>query len=488
MITWMQRHKKYLIITMWISTIAFIGAGFVGWGQYSYGDKASAIAKVGEVPISNADLQKSYSRLYAQYAQIFQGNFDEEKAKQLGLQKQAMRQLIDEALILNLANYYHIRISDIELLNEIKSQTVFQNNGVFDKDIYEKTLKQNHLTMKSYEDDVRKSMIIQKVLALLAPKALPLETELLNSAMNIQDTISYKILDANAVDVNLSDENIHAYWKAHQDEYMTLPSYQISYIRQSTVASNATEEALQTYYNENKYDFKDAEGAILDFNTARPQVEAALNDKATKKAALKKYIDFKKEKLNPSETVEQLTIDSTHPMFTQEVFKEITQLSTQKPFLKPRKVGSDYIIVKLDTVIAPQVKSYEAAYKEVRNAYRAAQVRQLLQERATSELKNFSSNNTVVVTQNDTPEIDTLTSEESSLFIRAVFNKQDKRGSIVLDDEKIALYDILEQKLLNTSITDEEKNVIQLKSALLDRGLIQKLENMYPVEMFVKGL
>ncbi len=32
MITWMQRHKKWLVITIWISTIAFVGAGFVGWG------------------------------------------------------------------------------------------------------------------------------------------------------------------------------------------------------------------------------------------------------------------------------------------------------------------------------------------------------------------------------------------------------------------------------------------------------------------------
>jgi hypothetical protein len=37
MIEWMQRHKKWLVITIWISTIAFIGAGFVGWGAYDFG-------------------------------------------------------------------------------------------------------------------------------------------------------------------------------------------------------------------------------------------------------------------------------------------------------------------------------------------------------------------------------------------------------------------------------------------------------------------
>ena len=75
----MQRHRKYLVITIWISTIAFIGAGFVGWGQYSYGDKAGAVAKVGDISITSAELQRSYSNLFNQYNQLFQGKFDEKQ-------------------------------------------------------------------------------------------------------------------------------------------------------------------------------------------------------------------------------------------------------------------------------------------------------------------------------------------------------------------------------------------------------------------------
>ena len=43
MITWMQKHHKYLVVTIWISVIAFVGAGFVGWGAYSYGDNKGSI-------------------------------------------------------------------------------------------------------------------------------------------------------------------------------------------------------------------------------------------------------------------------------------------------------------------------------------------------------------------------------------------------------------------------------------------------------------
>jgi peptidyl-prolyl cis-trans isomerase D len=488
MITWMQRHKKYLIITMWVSTIAFIGAGFVGWGQYSYGDKATAIAKVGDVSITSAELNRGYSRLYAQYAQIFQGNFDEEKAKQFGLQKQAIRQLIDQALILNLAQSYNIRVNDEELLENIKTQQSFFNNGVFDKDVYQKTLKQNRLSIKEYENDVRKSMIIEKVLNIFQPSALPLEKELLSSAQNIQDKLKYNVLDANMVTIDESQEKLKAYWEQSKSNYMTLPSYKMSLIRQESVSSEPSDDAIKSYYAEHKHDFKGSDGAILELEAARISVIQALDEKATKKAALKKYIAFKKGKLDDSVVVEQIAIDSASNLVTPEVFKEITQLTTTKPFLKPRKVGATFMILKLDEVIASTEKTFEQAQEDVARAYKTAETARLLQELATSTLKEFDGRQTDFITRNDVSSVEGLSPEEASEFLNTVFDKQDKQGYVVLSDEKIVQYNILEQRLLNTPITDEDNKVMQIKNALLNRGLIQSLESKYPVEMFVKGL
>ncbi|MEJ5169337.1 MAG: SurA N-terminal domain-containing protein, partial [Arcobacteraceae bacterium] len=66
MIEWMQRHKKWLVITIWISTIAFIGAGFVGWGAYDFGKSEGAVAKVGKKEITMSELQREYNNLYSQ--------------------------------------------------------------------------------------------------------------------------------------------------------------------------------------------------------------------------------------------------------------------------------------------------------------------------------------------------------------------------------------------------------------------------------------
>ena len=187
MITWMQRHKKYLIITIWISTIAFVGAGFVGWGQYSYGDKAGAVAKVGNIEITMGELQKSYSNLYGQYNKMFQGDFDEEKAKSFGLQGQALKHLTDQALILNLAASYDLRISDADLLAELKTQEFFFKDGVFNKTIYKEALSRNNLNSKEYEADVKKQLLIQKVLKLLPIEVSKTESSIINTIFNISD-------------------------------------------------------------------------------------------------------------------------------------------------------------------------------------------------------------------------------------------------------------------------------------------------------------
>jgi peptidyl-prolyl cis-trans isomerase D len=113
MISWMQRHRKYLVITIWISTIAFIAAGSLGWGAYSGGSgKSDVIAKVGSVEITNSQFQSTYSRVYDYYNQLFNGGLTKEKAKSLKLQEISLEQLINNALLLNYAKDLGMSVSD----------------------------------------------------------------------------------------------------------------------------------------------------------------------------------------------------------------------------------------------------------------------------------------------------------------------------------------------------------------------------------------
>ena len=235
MISWMQKHHKWLVITIWISAIAFIGAGVVGWGQYNYGKKATSVAKVGDVEISYQELQQSYTQMYNYFNQMMQGKFDEEQAKQFGLQKQALNQLINQALILNLAKSYNIQVTDAEILNVITTQQAFFTNGVFDKELYKTLLAKNNLTTKEYEEGLKKEMLISKTLNLLALNPTTLEKKSVQTALSVADKLNYKILDTSMVNVNASQEKLKALWESKKSEFMTEAGYDISYVVQPSI-------------------------------------------------------------------------------------------------------------------------------------------------------------------------------------------------------------------------------------------------------------
>ena len=488
MITWMQRHRKYLVVTIWISTIAFIGAGFVGWGQYNYGDKAGSVAKVGDVSITAEEFQKSYTSLFNQYNQLFQGKFDEKQAQQFGLQKQVLRQLVNQALILNLAGEYGLIVSDEELGKVIQSQNVFFKGGAFDKSVYEKVLADNGLSKKEYEESLRKELLIQKTLYLLASGSKPLEAKTIQSALGVSDRISYRVLTPDMVSLSAEEAELKAFWEKRKEEFKTEPAYEISYVRQSPVTLQHSESDISAYYEANRQNLKDGTGRLLSLADAREMIIAALNDKATEKEALRLYIDYKKGELKAQTAPEKATITASSSLFDPALSNEIMALNAQKPYLKPRKVGDQYVIVKLDKAIPARTKTFEEAKTEANAIYLAEAKKTKLLELAKNSYPSFSGTETGFVTRLDGSKIAGLSPQEGGEFLSKLFRAKEKRGFIPLENGNVIIYNVLEQKLLQANSVADETAVATLKGNLLDKGLIKVLENKYPVEIYVEGI
>ena len=487
MITWMQRHKKWLIITIWISTIAFIGAGFVGWGQYSYGDKAGAVAKVGDVEISMGELQKEYSNLYARYNQVFQGNFDEAKAKQFGLQKQALQQLVQQALILNLAQSYDLTVSDKELYEAIKSQEAFYKNGVFDKETYKQVLSQNRLSIKEYEAQLRKQLLIQKTFQLLPVEVSQNEKNILNTLLSIADKIEYKVLTLNDISVKIDDAKLKEFWKSMADNFKTEVIYEIRYIVQKPLTKEYDEAQITKYYTNNKTHFKDEDGKILPLEKARQQVVDALNAKATKDQALRNYIAYKKGKLDSNTQVHNATVSKTNNPFNEEAYTKIAALSNAAPYAKPVNINGVYYTFELVKMTPSQNKTFQEAKAEVLPLYIKQTKEQRLLEIANNSYKNFKGTTTDFITVSDADKLSSLPLQEAAEFLQKLFTSDKKSSFITLKSGKVVLYNILEQKLL-TKTNNDNDTIAQIKNAIFNEGLIKTLQNKYQTEIFIEGL
>jgi len=487
MITWMQRHKKWLIITIWVSTISFVGAGFVGWGQYSYGDKAGAVAKVGSVEITQGELQKSYSRLYAQYNKMFQGNFDEEKAKQFGLQKQALNQLKQQALLLNLAADYDLEISDKELIAALKTQKYFFKNGVFDKELYKNSLSQNRLTTKEYEASLKKDLLIQKVFKLLPMQVTKNETDILNTIIDIADKINYKVLSVQNIKIDISDEKVKPYWESRSSNYMTDISYDVKYIVQAKIKTSYDASKLAAYYAQNKTHFKDSDGKILPLSAVTAAITQELNDKAAKDKAIRTYIAYKKGKLKDV-VFQTATISASKNPFSKEALEKISSLSLTAPYMKPILVNGIYYTFELVKKNPSQTKSFEDAKREVLSAYAQETKKLKLQELANNSLATFAGKTTEFITIQDAQKLTNLESAEANEFLKKLFVSSKKRSFIVLNSGKIVLYYILEQKLLTNKENNLSNSMTKMKNNIFNESLIKILEKKYPTEIFIQGL
>ncbi|MEA3418573.1 MAG: peptidylprolyl isomerase [Campylobacterota bacterium] len=490
MISWMQKHNKYLIVTIWIATIAFIGAGFVGWGSYQYGSKAGSIAKVGDIEIDDATFDMTYKNIYQQYNQMMQGKLDEKKAKEMGLLKQALGSLITQAQLLNLANEFGIIVSDDELAQKLTEIPAFQNKGMFDKAIYQTYLKSQHLEARTFEHVLRNEAIIQKTLSLLNSQSLPFEKEVLTSAISVADKIAYKVLTQDDLNLTIDENSLQSYWEAHKSSYMTPKKYVLDVLWTESKGTIVTEEEIKTFYGENSFNYVDDSGKQLQLDGAREKVVADLKMKKSKKSAQKQYIAYKKGKIDKSETL-TLALDDT--LLSTEIWKEIQQKDVNA-ILKPKAVVDRYATLRIVKAEEPQEMVFNEAKTLVTADYKKKASEEGLTKLAESTLKDFDKSNSIVsdfVTLDTRDNLKPLNTQESLQFLQKLFTSTKEKGIIALSN-KVIVYNILEQRMTleeDSNVTDFVNNSVnQIKRQDFESNLLKNLDQKYKTQVFVEGL
>ena len=489
MISWMQKHNKYLVWTIWVATIAFIGAGFVGWGSYDFGAKAGNVAKVGSIEIPQTKLNTVYSDIYGQVNNKMNGQLDDKKAKEMGLIREAFSRINTQAKLLNFASDAGIIVSDAELALALGNIRSFQKDGHFNKEIYEGFLNSRRMKARVFEEQLKEEIIITKTMNLLNIDALPLEIEAISSAMNVSDKISYKVLNINDVNVKLNDADIKKFWETKKDNFMTSKTYELALIWTNSDKTEVDDKELEPFFNTNSFNYTDKEGKHLSFADAKDKVLVDLKLKKTKKSAQLNYIAFKKNELKSTET---LTLGVNDPKLSKEIWDDIQQKNISD-ITKPKIVGNKYVTVKIISIKEPKVKTYEEAKDEISKLYAVQVNKEALLELAQSTLKNFNDLNTTVsdfLTFDNSDNIKSLNSEESLQFLQKLFTSTKEKGIISISD-KVIVYNILEQKLLPMDKTKADlvnQTVNQIKQNIFEANFIKILDKKYPTEVYMEGL
>ncbi|KGD65694.1 peptidyl-prolyl isomerase [Alcanivorax nanhaiticus] len=180
--------------------------------------------------------------------------------------------LVDEQLILSAAEKAGLVYSEEQVGREITGVELFQENGNFSRDRFERELRMRGMSPQGYIRGMRQDMVKEQFRAgfMATDFALPAElNEQRRLGEQVRD-IRYVQLDLNALrqTFTVSDEEVQAYYADNQDEFMRPEEFRIAYVvlSPSDYADKVTvtDEDVAAEYEVRKAIMEDSAG-----NTAR---------------------------------------------------------------------------------------------------------------------------------------------------------------------------------------------------------------------------
>ncbi len=494
MITWMQRHRKWLVITIWVASIAFVGAGFVGWGSYDFNlNRTSSVAKVGGEKVGFMEFNRRFAQLFDYYQQISNGTLTEQQAREQGLDAVALQTLIDDKMLINYAKELGIGASEDEIISVLITDKEFADaSGNFDKEIYYRLLSQNGIDAKDYEQMLGDNIVLIKLNSLFNLPVRENELQMLASNFFMQDVLSVQLIRADTNKAaNVDEKALKELWEKYKEEFKTQKSYEIStYFMPANEQQKVDTKALQEFYEKNKQNYKDFSGKILAFNDVANEVAENYALEAVKNEANKAYLALSKKEL---EFQRDTSIDDNDVYYPTELLAAGKVGLVLKPFVFEQDGQNGYMIVRINAINSARTKTFEEARAEILPLYRLNEQKQALSAKASEALLNFKGKNIGSVSRdtrrsNDKIDEKMMNDGEFAFFLMNVFNSNESKGFVLFDD-KAVLYSISGQNLLSQNKLDTYKDklaqdVRTIKANEIKKELLARLKNKYKVEIY----
>lgn len=481
MITWMQKNNKWLIITVWISTISFVGAGFLGWGSYNYSNSSNSVASINGGDVSFEEFQLEYNNIYSRYKEILGDKFNDKMAKEFNIRKIAYDNTIQKNILLQYANSLGLNTLDDEIIKSLIDTEYFQENGTFSKSKYIEVLSNNRRKPFEYENILKKDILLRKIQDILNIKPTNVEIENFSNLIFLKDKIYIKILNSSNNEVFAKNEDVKKFWEDNQNVYMSDKSYKLKILKIKVPSTIPSNKEINTYFNENNYEFVKKDGKLKSKKEAREDIIKAINIRKTKRIAFKKYLKIKKnqEKIKNEELIYENELDFTDDIITK--LKNLDNGKVLKPFLNKNK----FFVIRLINKYEPKVLDYKMIKSSVKKDYELKLKRADIKDQAIKEFDNFKGKYIGYVSTDSYDKIIGLDNNEARTFLSQLFKVQAKKGYIQINEDKIVLYNIIDSKLgiYDSNNTNMVKNrLIQLENNILMNNLIDKLSKEYKIE------
>ncbi len=264
----MRKNVKSLAPTLWIVIAAFVIAIFAVWGgagRLGEARTASTLASVGKEKIS-ADLyyQNLRERLESLKEEFKQ--LDRNLIQQLNIPQQVLEQIIQQILLLQVAEDMGIEATNEEIQDRIK--TVFQRDGKFvGFEEYKRILNWNRIPISAFEESTRKEIVIKKLIDVVTSGISVTPEEVWKDYKNGNESakLEYVVLETNTIPLEQepSPDEIQEHFEQNKEKYKIPEERQGSLVFFKTddlkKDITLTEAEIEKYYKDNLSQFQEPE-------------------------------------------------------------------------------------------------------------------------------------------------------------------------------------------------------------------------------------
>lgn len=252
------RRKKIVTLFLWLVIISFIGTIFLVWGMGGKADKTNYAIKINGQEITMNEYESALINMENTFKQLFGEQYNN-FIKTVDLKTRVKDEIINRTLLYQEALEKKIPVSDREIIEEINSIPSFKTNGVFDKEKYQQILQVNRLSPASFEEGIKRDLLINKLSFLIQNSIYVKNEEIKNEYIyrNSEAKISYIKISPDAFKnkVVINNKLLEEYYNENKEKYKRPKQIKLKYVRFNVndfiKDIKINDDEIQNYYIKN---------------------------------------------------------------------------------------------------------------------------------------------------------------------------------------------------------------------------------------------
>jgi peptidyl-prolyl cis-trans isomerase D len=232
MLQWLRKYSRSWFIGIAIGAIVVV---FIFWGAGTFrSPHLQEAAEVNGTPILLTAYLHQFQELVKQYQERTGGELTEEMIKAMHLKEIALNRLIDQTLLLQAGEHLGLKVSDVELRDEIQNYPFFQQDGKFNEKRYFWLLSRNRISPGDFEQQERQRLLLKKVLDEISSFAKVSDLELEEYYRLGKEAVAVNYLEVSPerflAKQNPGDAEVARYYQEHQDAFRQPARARVDYL------------------------------------------------------------------------------------------------------------------------------------------------------------------------------------------------------------------------------------------------------------------